>query len=138
VTGGKFLSFQPDGTIQVRDNPNAPGQPGPFETIEVLLLDGGFPALTNPGPVPGPTPTGPTPPGPIPSGAPREQFMALVSGKSFGQQTLLDLEPTLKAMGWQLTPPNSAGERTKVHPPGGPWTRVGFGEGQWVWLPQPD
>jgi hypothetical protein len=131
VTGGKFISFQPDGSIAVRDNPNSPGQPGAFETIEVLLLDGGFPVLPNPGP-----PVVPTPPGPVTPGAPRDRFMSLVAGKPFGQQTLLDLEPTLNAMGWLLTPPNAAGERTKVHPPGGPWTRVGFGEGQWVWKPQ--
>jgi hypothetical protein len=64
--------------------------------------------------------------------------MSLVAGKPFGQKTLLDLEPTLNAMGWLLTPPNAAGERTKVHPPGGPWTRVGFGEGRWVWMSQAD
>lgn len=69
---------------------------------------------------------------------PREQFLAWVTGKPFGQQTLLELEPTLQAHGWLLTPPNAVGERTKIHPPGGPWTRVGFGEGQWVWLEQKD
>ena len=145
VTGGKFLSFQPNGVIEVRDNPNSPGQPGAFETIEVLLLDGGLPVLPGPAQPVGPTPVGPTPvvPTPVvpvfpPGTSLREQFMTLVAGKPFGQKTLLDLEPTLNAMGWLLTPPNAAGERTKVHPPSGPWTRVGFGEGQWVWIPQAD
>jgi hypothetical protein len=135
VTGGKFISFQPDGSIAVRDNPNSPGQPGAFETIEVLLLDGGFPVLPGAGPAVVPTHDVPVVP---PGATPRERFMALVAGKPFGQKTLLDLEPTLNAMGWLLTPPNAVGERTKVHPPGGPWTRVGFGEGQWVWIPQAD
>ncbi|MEP7305931.1 MAG: DUF6531 domain-containing protein [Acidobacteriota bacterium] len=70
--------------------------------------------------------------------ADHDQFLAWVAGKPFGQQTLLDLEPTLNAAGWLLTPPNAAGERTKVHLPNGPWIRVGFGEGQWVWIPQGD
>lgn len=140
VTGGKFISFQPDGTIAVRDNPNSPGEPGAFETIEVLLLDGGVPVL--PGSVV--EPPRPEPPQQIyPSYAPdyvgreRDWFSVLVFGKPFDQQTLLNLEPTFNAAGWLLTPPNAKGERTKLHPPNGPWTRVGFGEGQWVWLPQP-
>lgn len=85
-----------------------------------------------PGPAPIPAPV----PQPIPDLTPFDQFMIWVSGKPFGQQTLLDLEPTLIAAGWMLTPPNKAGDRTKVHPPGGPWTRVGFGENRWVWVPQ--
>lgn len=68
----------------------------------------------------------------------REQFFKWVEGKPFGQQTLLDLEPTLKAAGWELTTPNSKGERTKVKPPGMWWVRVGFGEREWIWLPQPE
>lgn len=78
----------------------------------------------------------PDPPQPDPRLSPREQFFAWVDGKPFSQQTLLDLEPTMKAAGWELTPPNANGDRTKVYPPGGPWIRVGLGEGQWIWLPQ--
>lgn len=73
---------------------------------------------------------------PSPGLSPREQFTRWIAGKPFGQQTLLDLEPTMKASGWLLTPPNADGARTKIHPPGGPWTRVGFGEGTWQWIPQ--
>lgn len=139
VTGGKFISFAPDGTMSVKDNPNSPGEPGEYETIEVLLLDGGLPVLPGSAPVvPQPvTPPVVDPPAHMPPGAtPWDQFMAAVAGRPFGQATLLELEPTLVASGWQLTPPNALGDRTKVHPPGGPWTRVGFGEGHWVWVPQ--
>ena len=80
----------------------------------------------------------PDPKPPLVTLSPRDQFDMWVFGKPFGQQTLLELEPVMKAAGWELTPPNSKGERTKVHPPGGPWTRVGFGEGRWMWLPQPE
>lgn len=135
VTGGKFISFQPDGTVAIRDNPNSPGQPGAFETIEVLLLDGGVPVLG--GTV---TPVQPVKPPevvvPDDSLSPRDWFFALVADKPFRQQTLLDLEPILWSRGWTLTPANVEGARTKVRPPNGPWVRVGFGEGHWVWLPQ--
>jgi len=50
---------------------------------------------------------------------------------------LLDLEPTLNRYGVQLTPPNAAGDRTKIGLPNGQWVRVGFGEGRPVWVPQP-
>jgi hypothetical protein len=63
-------------------------------------------------------------------------FTQQIAGKPFNQQTLLDLEPTLNAAGWRLTPPNAAGERTKVQTPTGEWVRVGFGEGKPVWVPQ--
>lgn len=70
-------------------------------------------------------------------GRERDWFSVLVFGKPFDQQTLLDLEPTFNAAGWLLTPPNAKGERTKLKPGSAlPWTRVGFGEGQWVWIPQ--
>ena len=84
------------------------------------------------------TPQPPQPRPPIDKALPpREQFLKWVEGKPFGQQTLLDLEPTLRAAGWRLTPPNAVGDRTKVKPPNAPWTRVGFGEGKWIWLVQP-
>jgi len=64
-------------------------------------------------------------------------FLGQVDGKPFGQQTLLDLAPLLPCVGSQLTPPNAVGERTKIwNPNTQQWTRVGFGEGQWVWLGQ--
>lgn len=68
--------------------------------------------------------------------SPRDRFMALVDGRPFGAETLLELEPVLAAAGWALTPPNQLGVRAKIHPPGGPWTRVGFGEGRWMWIEQ--
>lgn len=141
VTGGKFLSFQPDGTVAIRDNPNSPGEPGAFETIEVLLLDGGLPVLPGAEPVtpvhPVDPPTPVDPPRPIdPPRTPQQQFALWVAGKPFGQRTLLELEPTMNAAGWLLTPPNAAGDRTKVRPPNSHWFRVGFGEKKWVWLDQ--
>lgn len=63
-------------------------------------------------------------------------FNSLIQGKPFNQQTLLDLEPTLNKYGVQLTPPNAVGDRTKIGLPNGQWVRVGFGEGQPVWVPQ--
>lgn len=78
----------------------------------------------------------PEPVTPEPILSPRDFFFKMVEGKPFGQQTLLGLEHTLNMAGWLLTPPNSRGERTKVHPPNGPWVRVGFGEGHWVWIEQ--
>jgi hypothetical protein len=64
-------------------------------------------------------------------------FNSLIAGKPFNQQTLLDLEPTLNAAGVRLTPPNAAGDRTKIQLPTGQWVRVGFGEGKPVWVVQP-
>lgn len=63
-------------------------------------------------------------------------FNSLIAGKPFNQQTLLDLEPILNQYGIHLTPPNAAGERTKIQLPDGTWVRVGFGEGHPVWIPQ--
>ncbi len=122
-TAHGYLSFQPDGRLEYRDTV------GPWEQVEIPNL-----VVKRP---PDPTvPTEPQPPNPTLTD--QEQFMAWVAGKPFGQQTLLDLEPTLNAAGWQLTPPNAQGDRTKVKPVHGPWTRVGFGEGYWVWIPQID
>ena len=100
---------------------------GPGETFELIDLS--------------PVPEPPVPPSTLPpystwTGTSREWFDLMVAGKPFGQQTLLDCEPTLNTNGWQLTPPNAAGDRTKVLPPKEQWTRVGFGEGYWVWIPQ--
>jgi hypothetical protein len=73
----------------------------------------------------------------VPGGNYQAWFNSLIAGKPFNQQTLLDLEPTLNAAGVQLTPPNAAGDRTKIGLPNGQWVRVGFGEGRPVWVPQP-
>ncbi len=89
-------------------------------------------------PASGTSPT--TPAGPAqnaPQGDYQGWFMSQIAGKPFNQQTLLDLEPTLQAAGFKLTPPNAAGERTKIQLPTGQWVRVGFGEGKPVWVPQP-
>lgn len=64
-------------------------------------------------------------------------FNALIAGRPFNQQTILELEPILNQYGLNLTPPNAAGERTKIQLPDGTWVRVGFGEGKPVWVPQP-
>lgn len=67
----------------------------------------------------------------------RNWFFQQVTGKPFGQQTLLELAPQLPCVGSALTPPNAVGERTKIFDPTtGAWTRVGFGEGHWVWIAQ--
>lgn len=69
----------------------------------------------------------------------RGWFLSQVAGKPFGQQTLLSLEPMLPCVGSALTPPNALGDRTKIWDPQTQhWTRVGFGEGQWVWIAQGD
>ena len=73
----------------------------------------------------------------VPNGDYQAWFQSLIAGKPFTQQTLLDLEPTLNRYGVQLTPPNAAGDRTKIGLPNGQWVRVGFGEGRPVWVPQP-
>lgn len=76
---------------------------------------------------------------PIPNNDTKALFFSLVAGKPFGQATLLALEPTLAQYCIALTPPNAAGDRTKIGDPiSMRWTRVGFGEGDWVWIPQGD
>jgi hypothetical protein len=76
---------------------------------------------------------------PIPNNDTHALFISLVAGKPFGQATLNALEPTLAEYGIALTPPNAAGDRTKIGDPvSRRWTRVGFGEGQWVWVVQSD
>lgn len=112
---------------------------GEGETFELVVLD-------VPEPPQPPVVTYP-PYSPNYVGSEREWFSVLVFGKPFGQQTLLDLEPTFKENGWLLTPPNANGERAKVAYQRAPlfgvsavlwqWVRVGFGEGVWVWVEQP-
>lgn len=69
----------------------------------------------------------------VPGGDFHAWFLAQVAGKSFAQQTLVDLQPALACVGSQLTPPNAVGERTKLWDPlVKQWMRVGFGEGHWV------
>jgi hypothetical protein len=81
------------------------------------------------------TPTGPSPFSG--SGSFRDWFMGTVQGRPWNQQTLLELEEILGKSGSRLTPANAAGERTKIWDPTiQDWVRVGFGEGQPVWIPQ--
>lgn len=128
-TAHGFVSFQPDGRIEYRDTV------GEWERLDI---DG----LVLPAPPQPPEPQKP-PHQVYPSYAPdyvgreRDWFSVLVFGKPFDQKTLNDLEPTLNAAGWLLTPPNAVGDRTKLKPPSKPWTRVGFGEKAWVWIEQP-
>ncbi len=69
---------------------------------------------------------------------PHAWFLEVVAGQPFGQATLVADEPLLMANSWLLTPPNAAGDRTKVKPPDYPnYFRVGFGEGYWVWIAEP-
>lgn len=76
---------------------------------------------------------------PIPNGDTRALVLGVFDGKSFNQQTLEDAMPFLNRYGIQLTGPNAAGEKTKVGDPlSQRWTRVGFGEGHPVWIPQGD
>jgi hypothetical protein len=71
------------------------------------------------------------------SGSFRDWFMQAIQGQPFNQQTLLNLEPLLGQSGSRLTPANAQGERTKIWDPTiQDWVRVGFGEGQPVWIPQ--
>jgi hypothetical protein len=157
---GVFLSVQPDGRLESRTAVNAWELAARWGssvlvysgagTSRYLLIQEQAAAPAQPVPVVQPGPGPPSGILPVTQGlAPREQFLAWVAGQPFGQATLLKLEPTLNAHGWLLTPPNAVGDRTKIHPPGGPWVRVGFGEGmamppgtpdiaKWVWIEQSD
>lgn len=76
---------------------------------------------------------------PIPNGDTRALVLGVFEGKPFNQQTLEDAMPFLNRYGIQLTEPNAAGEKTKIGDPlSQKWTRVGFGEGHPVWIPQGD
>lgn len=132
MANGKFVCAEGEGNQPLIANREVPRR---WETFEEMRLVNGVPtSIDDDEPVHPPDPPQPKPVDPtIP---PQVQFMAWVSGKPFGQQTLLDLEPTLTANGWLLTPPNAASERTKIKPPNSKWVRVGFGEGSWVWKMQ--
>lgn len=139
-----WLSQQPDGKIESRPASDAPGD---YEKFKIV-------GLPEPAPQP-PTPT-PQPPNPQPqppSNDPHAFFLSCVDdygvmswpqtpeGRDSAQKIVLNLfnpekDGRLLNAGWLLTPPNQNGEQTKVLPPGSVWTRVGFGEGFWVWLPQ--
>jgi len=73
--------------------------------------------------------------GPTP-GNEQQWFMQLVGNRPWNQQTFNELAPTLKQYGFNITPPNAAGDQTKIQLPNGQWVRVGFGEGHPVWVPQ--
>lgn len=73
----------------------------------------------------------------VPGGDFHAWFLSQVAGKPFTQQTLVELQPALACVGSQLTPANANGEQTKIYDPTSErWTRVGFGEGHWVWMVQ--
>lgn len=125
VSNGKFVTGWDTGQLRAdRDNIGA------GETFELVVVEADPPvAAPPPQPQPAVYPA-------YPGADPRNWFMGLVADKPFSQRTLTELEPVLNANGWLLTPPNAVGDRTKIHFPGGVWTRVGFGEGYWVWLEQ--
>ena len=76
---------------------------------------------------------------PVPNNDTQALFLSTVGERPFGQQTLYDIMPILAQYCIALTPPNAVGERTKIGDPvSGHWTRVGFGEGHWVWVVQAD
>jgi len=76
---------------------------------------------------------------PIPNGDTRALVSSIFEGQPFTQQTVLDAERFLNLYGIALTRPNAEGERTKIGDPiSGRWTRIGFGEGHPVWIPQGD
>jgi hypothetical protein len=75
--------------------------------------------------------------GPTP-GQEQQWFMQLVGDRPWNQQTFNELAPTLQRYGFHITPPNAAGDQTKIQLPTGEWVRVGFGEGHPVWIPQTD
>ncbi len=110
---------------------------GVGEQFEVLVESGGqwIPFEFQP---PLPIPPPPILPPYVAGMDPHAWFLEVVAGQPFGQATLVADEPVLNANGWLLTPPNAAGDRTKVKPPDFPnYFRVGFGEGYWVWITQP-
>jgi hypothetical protein len=73
--------------------------------------------------------------GPMP-GNEQQWFMDLVGNRPWNQATFDQLAPTLQQYGFHITPPNAAGDQTKIQLPSGEWVRVGFGEGKPVWVPQ--
>jgi hypothetical protein len=73
--------------------------------------------------------------GPTP-GNEQQWFMNLVGNRPWNQQAFDELAPTFRQYGWNITPPNAAGDQTKIQLPSGEWVRVGFGEGKPVWVPQ--
>ncbi len=142
AANGKIVCADNAGDNPLIANRDAVGQ---WEEFDVLVEVNGAWVPFDPPPAP---PTPPVPPV-IPQpptlqpyntweGSAKDWFSQLVYGKPFGQATLLALEPVLNANGWLLTPPNAVGDRTKVLYPQGVWTRVGFGEGHWVWVEQSD
>src|SRR5437773_591166 len=60
--------------------------------------------------------------GPEQFGGDYEQwFRALVGNRPWNQATLTNLMPVLSQYGIKLTPPNAAGEQTKIQLPNGQW-----------------
>ncbi len=129
-TAHGFLSAQPGNPVKWEYRSKV----GAWEQFDIQGLE--FPPVVVPPVVPVPDPHPSPEPLPTVPTDPQEFFQFWVEGKPFGQKTLLDIEPVLNAYGWQLTPPNAAGDRTKIKIPNGPWVRVGFGEGHWVWIVQ--
>src|SRR5437899_1674579 len=111
---------QPAGFVPGQANPQALNQPGQTTWQQ----PGGWTGQASVG---GPEQFG---------GDYQKWFMALVGNRPWNQSTLNALMPTLQQYGIKLTPPNAAGDQTKIGLPDGSWVRVGFGEGHPVWIPQ--
>ncbi len=130
MAGNRYMNGGDDGSDWWSQNqPN----PGPMQTQSAMTAPG-QPTMPN---VYGQIQGGLTPGGGGPQGGNFEEwFRSLVGNRPWNQQTFNELVPTLRAQGFNITPPNVQGDQTKIQLPTGEWVRVGFGEGHPVWIPQ--
>jgi len=81
------------------------------------------------------------PAGGPPDGNWQAWFQQLTGGRPLDQDALLALKPQLDAAGVQITPPNAAGDQTKIGLPNGQWVRVLNGDPKQsnptAWMVQP-
>ena len=120
--------------------PQAPAQGSAWPTT----WGGGINPMTADAPSAPPAPQGQaTLPGPV-DGNYKDWFLNLVTKTRGGrpadtQQALPSMKGLLEQHGFQVSPPNAAGETTKIYVPGQGWTRVIEGAGpsaSWTWVPQ--
>jgi hypothetical protein len=116
-------------------------QPQPGTTgVQGGAISSFLPGEPNPAQTPGAYPTQPVSgasPAPAAGGNYQSWFQNLMGGAN-DQASLLSHRAELEAAGWNISPPNAAGEITKVQQPDGQWVRViGNGEGHPVYNIQP-